>query len=46
MNMFLSKEKTKGNLKGVITQFGGQTPIKRNFCMKIKSQFWEHSIHR
>ena len=24
----IKKEKSKGNLKGVITQFGGQTPIK------------------
>ena len=24
----IKREKTKGNLKGVITQFGGQTPIK------------------
>ena len=31
MNMFsilLKREKSKGNLKGIITQFGGQTPIK------------------
>ena len=24
----IKREKSKGNLKGVITQFGGQTPIK------------------
>ena len=34
------KEKSKGNVKGIITQFGGQTPIKlAKFWTKTNFQF-------
>ena len=39
------KEKSKGNLIGVIAQFGGQTPIKLSkFLHKNKFQFL-NSVH-
>ncbi len=41
----IKKEKEKGNLIGIIAQFGGQTPIKlAKFCMKISFQYLELNI--
>jgi carbamoylphosphate synthase large subunit len=44
----IKKEKEKGNLIGVIAQFGGQTPIKLAKFLhdNISFQFWEHNIHQ